>query len=87
MNGVRWIESDSSTRRFAAQVLLSTAVLSLLFAAGVVDFADLGQQPESRADWWPLWLPLATMSAAGLAYWLLRRFAAYRIGTDGHVCT
>ena len=85
VNGVHWIESDSSTRRFASQVLMSTAVLSLLFAAGVVISLIWGNNPESRADWWPLWLPLATMFGAGLAYWLLRRFSAYRIGTDGHV--
>lgn len=85
VNGVHWIEADSSTRRFASQVLASTAVLSLLFAVGVVISLIWGSNADSRADWWPLWLPLLTTSGAGVAYWLLRRFSRYRIGTDGHV--
>lgn len=84
-NGVHWIEANSSTRRFAAQVLASVTVLSLLFGAGVILSLIWGNDADAHADWWPLWLPLATAAGAAVCNLLLRRFARYRIGTDGHV--
>ncbi|MFO1380396.1 MAG: hypothetical protein U1F63_08530 [Chitinivorax sp.] len=84
-NGVHWIEANGSTRRFAAQVLASVTVLSLLFGAGVILSLIWGNDADAHADWWPLWLPLATAAGAAACLLLLRRFARYRIGTDGHV--